>query len=139
MYKKMEKITITGYKSIDGKIFEKEDDVLKHEENLNNIKVFAIYANSNSVPSIAQEFIGYIVVAAKAKHELFLEEWLYEKYGKRIGYVFDVYSSHAIVEIWRYLEIENKSAINKEHIIGAFVDQEFEARELLEGIEIIHG
>lgn len=100
----MQKILTVTYKTIDGKLFDNEEDALKHEKAYQNIKAFKIFA----YPDLTEgrngpTFQGYLLVHAKSDHSLFVEDWCYRKYHNKVSFVMGAFSSAAIRENWYYL------------------------------------
>lgn len=75
------------YTTNDGKTFFEESDAKRHEEQLNNTKAYLVrYApDLNEKGCSTKE--GYIICHANWSNELWVEDWLYQKFGNRVAFV----------------------------------------------------
>lgn len=79
--------TRTVYTTNDGRTFFEESEAKRHEERLNHTKAYLVrYApDLNETGRLNEE--GYIVCHARWSNELWVEDWLYRKFGNRVALV----------------------------------------------------
>lgn len=75
------------YTTNDGKTFLDEGEAKRHEERLNKTRAYLVrYApDLNEKGNTTKE--GYILCTANWSHELWVEDWLYKKFGNRVAFV----------------------------------------------------
>lgn len=75
------------YKTDDGKTFLDEKEAKKHENRLKHTRAYHVrYAPDLTEKGNTTED-GYIVCTAKWSNELWVEDWLYQKFGNRVAFV----------------------------------------------------
>ncbi|PLS19534.1 hypothetical protein CVD28_03710 [Bacillus sp. M6-12] len=97
---KAEKRTV--FTTEDGKTFFDKQEAEKHEEQLKNQKAYRVrYCPDLNETGMLQK-TGYIICHARWGNELWVEDWLYKKFGNRIDFVQGV----SPTEKWRFEQIE---------------------------------
>ena len=112
---KNEKETKEVFISIDGNIYNTEEECLRHEESLKSAKAYKIFAK----PDLTEgrhgvQFVGYLLVVSDSAHSLLVEDWCYTKYGRRIDFVMGARYSHNAMEVWKFEECSIDKVDNAE-------------------------
>lgn len=98
----MKEVIRIVYETVDGKVFYNKEEAEKHEEKINDVKAFRVYAHPDLTEGRSgASFQGYLLVHVRNAHEMFAEEWCYRKYGNKVTFVQGVYGSNAIMTSWR--------------------------------------
>jgi hypothetical protein len=94
----------TVYTTEDNKTFLIQAEAEAHELNIKNTRAYRIsYAPDLNETGRLQK-TGCIVCQAQWSHELWVEDWLFQKFGNRIAFVQGV----APTENWTFRKIELK-------------------------------
>lgn len=108
----MRREELTVYIANDGKRFFSEAEAIKHEEVMSQTKAYMVF---HSPDLSTGDFIkgGFAIVQSSGDNELWLEDWLYKKFGSRVAFI----KGRKPTENWAYEEIDI-SDVNERRIIA---------------------
>jgi hypothetical protein len=98
----MKKVEMTVYITTDDKKFFTESEARRHEETIAKTKAYKVHYGPDLTETGMRLKEGYIVVQADWSHELWVEDWLYKKFGNRIAFVQGV----APTENWTFHKVD---------------------------------
>lgn len=101
----MREVTIHAYETSDGKQFATFEEAQEHQDWLDFSKVFFVQHDFDLTEGRGYYKKGLVVVTAKQGHEEIVEDYCYNKFGQRIGYVMGVVSRNSEVNLWTYHEV----------------------------------
>ena len=94
--------TKTVYTCSDGKNFTNEDDALKHEKKLEQIKYFEVSFGADTAEGRnCLQNTAIIAVNAKRSHAAFAEHAMYKIFGSPHAFVQGCFGSNAILPYWK--------------------------------------
>lgn len=133
-------VTRTVYEADDGTLFSSQREAAQHEERLAEVKAFLLRYNPDLTEGRGMQSTGYVLVNARAKHDLFVELWCHEVKGPPYQFAQGVFGANAIMPNYTYSVARTLAEITptqKCPIIGA-VETRF-ARHKLFGEGFHHG
>lgn len=101
----MKQVTIQGYETSDGKQFVTKEEAQEHQRRLKNTKVFLVKHNFDLTEGRGYFNKGLVVVTTERSHKKIVEDYCYNTFGERIGYVMGVVSRNSAVNLWTYHEV----------------------------------
>lgn len=120
---------VSGYKTIDKKLFEKLEDALEHERSLKRVKVYEILRptkddDENYIISKHMSSVGYILVDSSEEHLLFVKHECFRKFGEEILFDQNYYMGEHIRLAYKIIpSYKNFWDLDKSEIIGVCIEQ----------------
>lgn len=112
----MKKVDVVAYVTEDGKKFFSEVEAKAYEERIKNIKFYEVkYSPDLNETGNLMKF-GYVKVQARWARELWLEDWLYGKFGSRVAFV----QGSAPTWNWSYREVSLRE-VEKDELLTHLV------------------
>lgn len=101
----MREVTIHAYETSDGKQFATFEEAKEHQDWLDFSKVFLVQYDFDLTEGRGYYKKGLVMITAKQGHKELAENYCYNAFGERIGYVMGVVSRHSEVRLWTCSEI----------------------------------
>jgi hypothetical protein len=92
----------TVYITEDGKRFFSESEAKQHEQLMSNTKAYVVCYSPDLNETGNLGKIGYIICSAKWSNDLWVEDYLYNKFGSRIAFVQGV----SPTQKWRFERVD---------------------------------
>jgi hypothetical protein len=101
------------YTTEDGKTFFDKKEAQRHEDTLKNTKAYQVRYCPDLNETGTLQKTGYIICNAQWGNDLWVEDWLYKKFGSRVAFVQGV----APTTNWTFQHIE-RNKVEAEKILA---------------------